>query len=365
MLFAGSVVLLYLITSSAKLNKYSQILVVLLFILGIDHFWMIKTVLSETLTMFALVFTVYIFTLLLKTPNYFWGVIFSVSYFLLVMVRPFNIFLIVPFMVILALTFAGRMRQYLPLLLLILSLCIAPLIIYSQMNGQRFQYSGVSIEGGANIFSRLTLYPERLNDKTAYPEIHAIAKTCAPDKLNYFNCMYPLLPHGDINAVRDDSRLKIYEHYSIEQLRYNIVPYLKESFGIAKRAFTELYIQPSGLIWYEIRTGTPASMVFAFLAGYQQMLHYLFGITFMLLLPYFIWVILRSSNWPNYRRMVTLTLFAVVSYYVTVTGLVAPGDLGRMIIPVSPFLYFFLVWLAYNIASFGKSLMLKYRHSYV
>lgn len=330
-------------------SRWSKIILVTSYSTAFQVIWFTKTVLSEITTLFFLSLFVYLTILLIKNPNLKKTALTSVTLLLTVFTRPFNLYLIIP---ISALLLAFTLKDYknkmghkyiMPAFIMLLIIFTFS-FTYSSVNKYRYKYFGVSIEGGANLFARVAKNPGWLPETDEeFPEILQRAKTCAPDKIDFFTCQWPLVPavnplpeyKGSLGWERDDSYIHKVESFSKKYILNNFGKYSLESMQASYQSLNKVYIDQNfinNISNVGFRKLVETAVV------YSKVLHLfsipaIFAIGVLTIKDYFF-----TGN-KNVKNKIILLLGIIVFYYLIITGYVAAGDFWRMIIPIVPFLY--------------------------
>src|SRR2546429_1359699 len=372
-LFISIVVVVWEILKKITLSTKTRVLVALMIVLGLDIFWMVKTPLTEILTMFFLVLTTLTFLNLQERFSYLKVVLFSLSFLGLVFTRPFNLYLFVPLLLfwIVRQVYSGkgkfsfqsasrafRERKVRWLgLFVTLALILIPVGTYAAINQSRYHYFGVSIEGGLNLFSRLALHPKYLPSSDSNPKLLEFAKICTHGSGDYFNCQYPYIPQPSHNPgfatltnPRDDSFNKQIDQFAMRVSLSHPYPYVLFAARDVATSLTELFLK-SGSDWPGTQASGALGGLFVALAIYQVPLHWFFAVMVLgVAVPYFVYSYYKKSGRLDGRSLATLlVLYIIIVYYVGLTGLVASGDFGRMIIPALPLIYIFSLVVAFDI----------------
>lgn len=373
-LLISNLVFSWLIILKLTSNKKLQGFIIIMLAVGMDFFWMVKTALSEMLTMFFLLLSVNLFLAFYKKPNILKTILIGCSLIALYLTRPFNMYLFLPiclfwFTYILATKKVNKKQILYPIILVLI--IFGSIYSYSYANKIRHNYFGVSIEGGANLFARVAKNPEWLPESDPeFSETLQRAKTCAPDKIDYFTCQYPLVPHvnplpqfkGSLGWQRDDSYVNTVEKFSKKYILKSLPLYFKDSIIPTISGLTELnerggkdYLGEDYYAWYGVKEDGPYAKIFQFLTSHLQLLHYFFAIVNFIFAPLYLiyrYFILKKKNKHQNNLML---VYMLIGYYVLITGLVAAGNFGRMVTPALPLIYSLSIIVFVNIVGLFKS----------
>lgn len=332
-------------------TKVFKNLYIINLVFAFELLWFSKTLLSEITTVFFLYLALFCFSLLIESTKIKYTAATVVFLLLTIFTRPFNLYLLFPWLltlILLALKQKKFRKKYLLNAFLIFSLVSSVALVYSRINLFRYKYNGISIEGGANLFARVAKNPEWLPETDEeFPEILQRAKTCAPDKIDYFTCQWPLVPavnplpeyRGSLGWERDDSYIQKVEEFSKKYIIYNFGKYSKESLINIYSSMTEVY-KHQGML--DTISSKEIKLVFEVVYKYAQIAHLAFlpSLVFVFVLSLFDYI--KNNN--KERNNVLIVCLGTTIYYLLVTGYVAAGDFWRMITPILPILYLFLFY---------------------
>ena len=351
-IFLANIILSWEVLKRITENHKIKIACILLISVGLDIFWMTKTALSEILTMFFLLLSFLFYIKMQAKFSYVISFLFSTSFVLLSLTRPFNTYLFLPLIIFwiiknIFLYKKVKLVNYLITGILI----ILPLYTYAYTNKIRHKYFGISIEGGANLLAQVAQYHDYLPEKDEkYQETLDWAKKCRINKEDYFTCQIKLIPPvypntpGSITGGRDDSYIHEVEGFSKKYLIKLLALHTRNSIEPSVKSLTELYIKEGNDsfgnkydYWYGIRKDYPFSFIFRFLSSYLQGLHYFFAANILFIAPiYWIYLFIKKEI---KKHINLLAAYFIILYYISVTGFIAAGDFGRMVIPALPLIY--------------------------
>jgi len=315
-----SLVLIYFLSNSLLFTIFLSLNPML-------FFWE-KLLLTETLTIFFLVFTSFIFTKILKTGKFIYFFLLLLSLVFGFLLRP--VYFLLPFFILPIIVLYFRKRIYLMSSILVALIFLLILVSYIRQNEKQYGYKGINRSGDINLFGKILLFNlpiEKAKDiKYFYQNIQDYRA------INGDPMPYRFLEYYDRGIYEKKDLLNLLPSFNLLVIKNNLAEFAGQSLLQIPQALLEI----SELIT-EQKTTNPTVLFPALFTIYQKF-QYLFFLAIIFFFPA-LWTFLKR---PNFRNTFVFYLGIVSMYQIFLSVFLSYGEFGRLIAPAQPIIYLFV-----------------------
>ena len=325
-----SLILMFFILRLLKVkSKYAFLLTIIISINPMVFFWE-KVLVTETLTTFFLLLTLYIFLKGLETGKTVYFILLLSSLIFGFLLKPFYLFL--PLFLLPVIPLYKNMKKSFMLFISITLVFLLIPLIYIRQNKINYQYNGINRSGDINLLGKILKYNLPVERAIRIEYFYENVKNYRT--INGNSMPYRFLEFYEPRIYDDDNKklMNLLPEFNFKVITGNLPEFVIKSLQELPQALSEKseMITPTG--------SDKLSVFFILLFNIYNKLQYLFFLVF----AFFPLSMLLFSKKRKFKNTSVFLLGVISVYQIFFSLFLSYGEFGRLIAPAQPVIYLFI-----------------------